>query len=196
LRPGRGRPRAYWPAHDGRRGRGTHRKGRRGLRGAAGGAGRRPRAETLGRRVYLCAFESEEGRVWLAFDDAGEPLAERRLVREAASLAAWSRWRRSPRAGATSRSSNPVLPSCARRTTRRASRRPRPRPRPSPRRCSPEPRVASGAYSGCARLRLASARAGARRERASPFAAAMQAALGSVEELAADVERNYKVALE
>ena len=31
---------------------------------------------------------------------------------------------------------------------------------------------------------------------ASPFAAAMQAALGSVEELAADVESNYKMPLE
>ena len=44
--------------------------------------------ETLGRRVYLCAFESAEGRAWLALGDEAEPLTDGRLVREAASLAA------------------------------------------------------------------------------------------------------------
>ena len=37
-------------------------------------------AETLGRRVYLCAFESAGGHAWLAFGDDAEPLTERRLV--------------------------------------------------------------------------------------------------------------------
>ena len=44
--------------------------------------------ETLGRRVYLCAFESSERRAWLALGSAGEPLTDGRLVRDAASLAA------------------------------------------------------------------------------------------------------------
>ena len=35
--------------------------------------------ETLGRRVYLCAFASAEGHSWLALDDDGQPLTERRL---------------------------------------------------------------------------------------------------------------------
>ncbi len=60
----------------------------------------------------------------------------------------------------------------------------------------PEPRVASGEYldaigSASRRLEQALGDSGA-----SPFAAAMQAALGSVEELAGDVERNYKLPLE
>ncbi|HLY94497.1 MAG TPA: hypothetical protein VKP14_06590 [Gaiellaceae bacterium] len=38
-----------------------------------------------GTRVYLCAYESGD---WLAFDDAGKPVESRRVVREAASLAA------------------------------------------------------------------------------------------------------------
>ena len=59
----------------------------------------------------------------------------------------------------------------------------------------PEPRVASGAYldaigSASRRLEQALGESGV-----SPFAAAMQAAVGSVEELAADVERNHKVPL-
>ncbi len=45
-------------------------------------------AETLGRLVYLCAFESADGHAWLALGADGEPLIERRLVLEAASLAA------------------------------------------------------------------------------------------------------------
>jgi hypothetical protein len=59
----------------------------------------------------------------------------------------------------------------------------------------PEPRVASGDYLdaiGSASRRLEQALGDSD---ASPFAAAMQAALGSVEELAADVERNYKLPL-
>jgi len=38
-----------------------------------------------GTRVYLCAYESG---AWLAFDDGGKPVESRRVVREAASLAA------------------------------------------------------------------------------------------------------------
>jgi hypothetical protein len=60
----------------------------------------------------------------------------------------------------------------------------------------PEPRVASGAYldavgTAAHRLEQALGESGA-----SPFAATMQAALGSVEELGDDVERNYKLTLD
>ena len=59
----------------------------------------------------------------------------------------------------------------------------------------PEPRVATGAYldalgSASRRLEQVLGESGP-----SPFAAAMQAALGSVEELAVDVEGNYKIPL-
>jgi hypothetical protein len=59
----------------------------------------------------------------------------------------------------------------------------------------PEPRVASGAYldalgSASRRLEQALGESGV-----SPFAAAMQSAVGAVEELAADVERNHKLPL-
>jgi hypothetical protein len=39
-------------------------------------------------RVYLCSFESEPGTAWLALDDDARPVAEARLVHDAASLAA------------------------------------------------------------------------------------------------------------
>src|SRR5262252_295845 len=41
-----------------------------------------------GARVYLCAFESDDGRAWLALDGTGAPLADARAVREAVELAA------------------------------------------------------------------------------------------------------------
>jgi hypothetical protein len=39
-------------------------------------------------RVYLCAFASRDGHSWLALDDGGSPVADREVVRQAASLVA------------------------------------------------------------------------------------------------------------
>ena len=41
-----------------------------------------------GSRVYLCAFASRDGHSWLALDAAAAPVADRELVRQAASLIA------------------------------------------------------------------------------------------------------------
>jgi hypothetical protein len=41
-----------------------------------------------GERVYLCAFEGERGRTWLALDTSGRPLESRALVRDAVSITA------------------------------------------------------------------------------------------------------------
>ncbi len=51
-------------------------------------AGILPAEPAPGTRVYLCAYESADGRSWLALDEAGEPLESRSLVRDAASIAA------------------------------------------------------------------------------------------------------------
>ena len=41
-----------------------------------------------GRRVYLCAFSAGEGYTWLALDDGAQPVHDREVVRQAASLIA------------------------------------------------------------------------------------------------------------
>jgi hypothetical protein len=41
-----------------------------------------------GGRVYLCAYASRDGHSWLALGDGGSPIADRELVRRAASLVA------------------------------------------------------------------------------------------------------------
>jgi hypothetical protein len=153
-------------------------------------------SETLGRRVYLCAFQSAEGRAWLALGAEAEPLTDGRLVREAASLAAMCEVAEESAGGGH-------LPELRTRLAElRATDNPAGIEEAEAAAASladtlqPEPRIASGAYldalgSASRRLEQALGESGA-----SPFAAAMQAALGSVEELAADVEGNYKLRLE
>lgn len=153
-------------------------------------------SETLGRRVYLCAFESAERRAWLALDEEARPLADRQLVREAASLAALCEVAEESAGGgdleqlrarlAELRETEAPLgieeAETAAAELAEALRR--------------QPRVASGDYLdsiGTASLRLEQALG---ETGASPFAAAMQSALGAVEELVSDVERNYKGRLE
>jgi hypothetical protein len=152
--------------------------------------------ETLGRRIYLCAFASGEGRAWLALGADEEPLTERRLVREAASVAALCEVAEESAGGGH-------LPELrARLAELRAEERPSGIEEAEAAAAfladtlQSEPRLASSAYldaigSAARRLEQALGESGA-----SPFAAAMQAALGSVEELGDDVERNYKVPLQ
>jgi hypothetical protein len=152
-------------------------------------------AETLGRRVYLCAFSSAEGRAWLALGDGAQPLTDGELVREAASLAALCEVAEESAGGGR-------LPELrARLSELRATEDPvgieeaEAAAGALAETIQKEPRVASGAYldaigSASRRLEQALGESGV-----SPFATAMQAAVGAVEELAADVERNHKVPL-
>jgi hypothetical protein len=152
-------------------------------------------AEMLGRLVYLCVFESADGRTWLGLDGDGEPLTDRRLVREAASLAALCEVAEESAGGGH-------LPELrARLAELRKTDRPEgieeaeAAAESLAETLEAEPRVASGDYldaigSASRRLEQALGESGA-----SPFAAAMQAALGSVEELTDDVEHNYKLTL-
>jgi hypothetical protein len=152
-------------------------------------------AETLGRRVYLCAFESPEGRVWLAFGDDPEPLTERRLVTEAASLSALCEVAEESAGGGHLPELRARLAELRETTNPEGIEEADAAAAALAEILQPEPRIASGDYLdaiGSASRRLEQALG---ETDVSPFAAAMQAALGSVEELAADVERNYKLPL-
>jgi hypothetical protein len=104
-----------------------------------------------GERVYLCGFEAADGtQSWVALDDQGSPVLSRKLVRDAASIAALCE--------IAEESVDGSAPT--------------------------ELRVASPSY-------LDSVAATAQ----NGVAATIQGALPAVEELAKDVESNYKVEL-
>ena len=150
-------------------------------------------AEPLGAaRLYLCAYESGDRHAWLALDDDGRPVASRRLVREATSLAALCELAEETAGGAISARCAPGSRSFARPRRRTGSRRPRRRRPRSSDAIEPPPRVATTAYLdalGVAARRLEQALG---EENGSPFAVALQQALPAIEELAAEVERTYK----
>jgi hypothetical protein len=149
-------------------------------------------AETLGRRVFLCAFESSGGHAWLALDAEEQPLTERQLVREAASLAALCEVAEESAGGDHLPELRARLAEIRETDDPEGIDEAEAAAAALAEALQAEPRVASGAYldaigSASRRLEQALGESGG-----SPFAAAMQAAAGSVEELAADVERNYK----
>ncbi len=148
-----------------------------------------------GRRTYLCSFVSARRRTWLALDDAGKPVDDRDLVREAISISALCEVaEESAGAGELEELRRHLLSlrlteapagveeaEDAALTLEQALGTP--------------PRLASPAYldevgDAVRRLEVALGSNGA-----SPFAAAMAQALGAVEELAKDVEGNYKLEL-
>jgi hypothetical protein len=151
--------------------------------------------ETLGRRVYLCAFESAKGRAWLALGADGEPLTDRRLVREAASIAALCEVAEESAGGGHLDDLRARLAELHETDNPEGIEEAEAAAASLAELLEPEPRVASEAYldaigSASRRLEQALGDGGE-----SPFAAAMQAAIGSVEELSDDVERNYKLPL-
>ena len=151
--------------------------------------------ETLGRRVYLCAFESAEGRTWLALAEEAEPVTDRRLVREAASLAALCEVAEESAGGGHLPELRAQLAELRETDNPEGIEEAETAAAALAETLQQEPRIASSTYldalgSASRRLEQTLGESGT-----SPFAAAMQAALGSVEELAADVEGNYKIPL-
>jgi hypothetical protein len=152
-------------------------------------------AETLGRRVYLCAFESAGGRTWLALGDDAQPLTERRLVREAASLAALCEVAEESAGGGDLPELRARLAELRETEAPEGIEEAEAAAAVLAETLQPAPRVASSGYldaigSASRRLEQTLGESGA-----SPFSAAMQSALGAVEELTADVEQNYKLPL-
>ena len=150
-------------------------------------------AEPLGAaRLYLCAYESGDAHAWLALDDDGRPVGSRRLVREAASLAALCELAEETAGGGD------LAELRARLAELRATDAPdgieaaEQAAAELEQAIEAEPRVATTAYLdalGVAARRLEQALG---EENGSPFAVALQQAMPAVDGLAAEVERRYK----
>jgi hypothetical protein len=152
-------------------------------------------SEPLGRRVYLVAFEVGESRTWLALDDEGRPLSERRLVREAASLAALCEVAEESAAGGDLQHLRARLAEIREAESPEGIEEAEEAAAALAEALQPGPRVASGAYldalgTAVQRLEQALGEGGG-----SPFAAALRSAAPAVEELTDDVERNHKLPL-
>ena len=147
-----------------------------------------------GERVYLCAFRGGEGHTWLALDDQGQPITDRELVRQAASLIALSELAEESAGGgeldelrsrlvALRLTENPPGIDEAEEAVLALQQV-----------LGGTPRLATTAYLdevGAATKRLEEALG---ESGVSPFAEAMKAAAASVEEFVTDVAANYKEA--
>ena len=149
-----------------------------------------------GVRVYLCAFESSgEERTWLALDEDARPVADRATVREAAAIAAMSEIAADTAGGGELEELRAQLVTLRLREHPPGIEEAEEAALGLERTIGAAPRVASPAYLdavGAATRRLEDALGG---DGGSPFAEAMKQAVGAVESLASEVERNYKHAL-
>jgi hypothetical protein len=143
-------------------------------------------------RVYLCAYESADGHAWLALDGDGRPVVSRRLVHDAASLAALCEVAEETAGGGELAALRATLAELREREAPEGIEEAEEAALELEQTIQPEPRLATAAYldalgAGARRLEQALGDASV-----SPFAAALQQALPAVEGLAAEVERRYK----
>ena len=151
-------------------------------------------AEPLGAgRVYLCAYESEDGEhTWLALDDLGAPVESRRVVHDAASLAALCEVAEETAGGGDLAELRATLADLREREAPEGIEEAEQAALELEQTLQPEPRLATTAYLdalGVASRRLERSLG---EDSGSPFAAALQQSMTAVEELAAEVERRYK----
>jgi hypothetical protein len=149
-----------------------------------------------GERTYICAYTGDDATTWLAFDAQLHPISSRERVRAAVSIAALCELAEENAGGGELEALRQKL------ETLRLTEHPPGIDDAEDAALALEaaigtaPRVATPAYLddvGLATRRLEIALGGG--DAGSPFSVAMQQALGSVEELTAAVEANYKVPL-
>jgi hypothetical protein len=142
-------------------------------------------------RVYLCAYEDG----WLALDEEGRPVAERELVRKAASIAALCEVAEDTSGGGDLQALRADLRRLRLTENPEGIEEAEEAALALEQAVGAPPRVATPAYLdalGAATRRLEQALGDAG---VSPFAQAMQSALGSVEDLTEEIERTYKLEL-
>jgi hypothetical protein len=159
-------------------------------------AGVIPAEPDEGLSVYLCSFEDAAGeRSWVALDGTGKPILERSVVRAAISIAALCELAEETAGGgqldelrqqlvALRITENPpgldeaeVALGALEATI------------------AQPPRLASPAYLDAVGAATRDLERTLGEPGASPFAAAMQQAIGAIDELVAEVERTYKLTL-
>ena len=147
-----------------------------------------------GERVYLCAYDAEAGRRWLALDGSGAPVTERGVVRDAASIAALCEVAEEAAAGGDLDDLLSRLVALRMTEAPAGIEEAEEAARALQRTIEPAPRLASPAYLdrlGDATRRLERALG----EGGSPFAEGMKLAMAAVERLIDEIEGSYKAEL-
>ncbi len=151
-----------------------------------------PAEPASGARVYLCAYSRGEEQSWLALDEAGRPVDDRKLVRDAVSIAAMCELAEETAGGGD------VGELRTRLVELRLTENPEGIDEAEAAAAELQdailgpPRLASTAYLdsiGGAAMKLEQALG---EIGGSPFAEAMKVGMAAAEELAAAVERSYK----
>jgi hypothetical protein len=148
-----------------------------------------------GERVYLCAFAGDDGRTWLALGDEGKPITDRKRLREAVSIAAMCELAEEHAGGGELEELRRQLAGLRLTENPPGIDEAESAALDLERALGATPRVATPQYLdevGVAARRLERALGDGSN---SPFAIAMQQALPAVEELAKEVESQYKLPL-
>ena len=152
-------------------------------------------AATPGDWIYICAFAGPGGRTWLALDEEARPVTSRNRVREAVSIAAMCEVAEEQAGGGELEELRQQLAGLRLTENPAGIDEAEAAALALERTLGSPPRVASPQFLdelGAATRRLEQALGDSGN---SPFAVAMQQALASVEELAKEVESQYKVPL-
>jgi hypothetical protein len=145
-----------------------------------------------GVRVYLCAYERDGARTWLALGAGGEPLADRVLVRDAVAVAAMCELAEESAGGGEIGELRARLVELRLTEAPEGIEEAEVAAAELQQAIQPPPRVASVAYldalgAAATRLEQALGEVGG-----SPFAEAMKTGLPAADELADEIERTYK----
>jgi hypothetical protein len=145
-----------------------------------------------GTRVYLCAYEANGQRAWLALDADGAPIADRVLVRDAVSIAALCELAEESAGGGDLGALRAQLVELRLTDNPEGIEEAEVAAAELQETIVPPPRVASVGYldalgTAAARLEQALGQTGG-----SPFAEAMKAGVAASDDLADEVERHYK----
>ncbi|HZR93634.1 MAG TPA: hypothetical protein VFA44_14640 [Gaiellaceae bacterium] len=153
-------------------------------------------AEPLGGEfVFLCAFSDGDANTWVALDGSGAPVLERRLVRDAVAIAAMCELAEETAGGGNLPELRARLAALREREDAHGLEEAEAAAADLEAALAPGVRVASPAYLdrlGAAARRLEQALG---EIASSPFAEAMKQAGVTVDALAADIERHYKLEL-
>jgi len=155
-----------------------------------------PAEPERGERAYLCAFTIGEDRTWLVLGDHGEPLTSRDAVRRTVSIVAMCELAEESAGGGELGELRERLVALRLTESPPGIEEAEDAALALEQAIGAPPRLAEPAYLdrvGAATRRLEEALGPSS---GSPFAEAMKSGLGTVEELAHDVESNYKLPLD